>query len=603
MSSQDPDKPQGSEDRESPNRWQVTEVARQSSMDENAGKARSEADLPSSAKLGSRWWQQLMFLVILVLGVFYLIGLTQTSNPIGSTSARQLERYGRGAVANPVARIDQALEDSWQQAGIEPNPTASIDLQMRRLCLALTGMQPSLEQLRWAEAVPESERLDHFLVHLLNDRASHDYLAERITRSWVGTENGAFVVFRRRRLVDWLAEELGRNRPYDQLVSSVLTSRGLWTDNEPVNFMTGHFVPEENRLDQVRVTGRVSRCFLGMRLDCLQCHDDFTGTTEVGDPDDPREGLQTDFHGLASFFGQVTVSPTGIHDDRDHAPYEVALLGETEPSPLLPAVPYGQDWLPDPGTNRQPDRQRFAQWLTHPDNRPFARSMVNRVWGLLFGKPMVQPIDDLPLYGPFPPGMELLTDDFIQHDYDLRRLISVMVHSTAFQRDSRGNGVVTPQHEDLWASFPLTRIRPEQMAGIIHQSASLSRLDDASHVLVQLVRYGEQGEFLRRFGDLGGEEFTRSGETVTQRLLLFNGSMISERLGSEGLPLNSVVEIQRQSPDDETVIRTVYRVVLTREPTERELAHYLPMVQENRKQAIEDMFWVLVNSSESLVNH
>ena len=141
------------------------------------------------------------------------------------------------------------------------------------------------------------------------------------------------------------------------------------------------------------------------------------------------------------------------------------------------------------------------------------------------------------------------------------------------------------------------------MAGIVHQSASLTRLDDASHVLVQLIRFGEQGDFLQRFGDLGGDEFQRTGETVTQRLLLFNGKMISERLGQNGLPLNSVVEIAAHSPDPETVVRTVYRVVLTREPTKAEMDCYKPLVEENRREAVEDMFWVLVNSSESLVNH
>lgn len=575
---------------------------------------KSEEDVQTSAVVSSRgpsgdgvaprpWWHHLGFVAILLLGISYLISLTQTSSPVEPIPVQSLAKYSRTAVSAPIAEIDQEFQAAWDEAGIEPNPEADQQLIMRRLCLALTGMQPSLEQLRWAEAIPEDQRLDQFVAHLLQDRSSHAYLAERLARAWVGTEGGAFVVFRRRRFVDWLAEELGRNRPYDELVSRILTSRGLWTDNEPVNFMTGHFTPEENTLDEVRLTGRVSRCFLGMRLDCLQCHDDFTGTTEVGSADAPREGLQTDFHGLASFFGRVSISPIGLHDDRDAEPYKVALLGETEESAIEPAVPYGETWLPEKTVDQRPDRQRFTAWLTHPRNRPFARSMVNRTWGLMFGKPLVEPVDDLPLYGPFPPGLEILTDDFINSDYDIRRLITLIVNSAPFRRDSRALGPITPQHEELWASFPLSRVRPEQMAGIIHQAASLSRLDDSSHVLVQLVRFGEQGEFLQRFGDLGGEEFTRTGETVTQRLLLFNGKMVSERLGSNGLPLNSVVEIRNHSPDEETVIRTVYRVVLTREPTNRELEHYLPLVREDRRAAVEDMFWVLVNSSESLVNH
>lgn len=552
---------------------------------------------------------QVGFLAVLLSGVVYLMLSTSTRNEIARVNPAILQSSSRQNLQQAWGPVDQEFRQTWAQAGITPNPLADDRLIMRRMSLALTGMPPSLEQLRWSEQLPAEKRLDHFLAHLLEDRNAHDYLAERLTRAWIGTENGPFVVFRRRRFVDWLSERIGRNTPYDEIVQQMLTSRGLWTDNGAVNFYTAQLNgDDDDQLDKVRLTGKLSRSFLGMRLDCLQCHDDFTGTTEVGLPEEPRGGLQTDFHGLASFFSQTYISPTGIHDSVNLPTYSVELLGDTQPTTLQAAVPYGPDWSAGVWNDQRLTktvtlRQQLSDWLTHADNRPFARSLVNRMWGLLLGRPLVEPVDDVPLYGPFPPGLESLTDQFIAHDFDLRFLISVIVNSEAFRVDSRSDAPILPEHERLWASFPLTKIRPEQMAGTISQVASLSRVDDRSHVLLQVIRFGEQGEFLTRFGDLGDDEFFPASETISQRLLLFNGEMVGERLSRNGLPFNSVRELNALCPDHKTLIRLIYNIVLTREPSEQEMAHFLPKFSADPTAAIEDTLWVLVNSSESLWNH
>jgi hypothetical protein len=405
--------------------------------------------------------------------------------------------------------------------------------------------------------------------------------------------------------MDWLSQRLGENRSYAAIVREMFDARGLWTDHGPVNFFSAQAdQDQDNRLDLVRLTGRVSRNFLGMRIDCLQCHDDFTGGTEFGTSTEPREGLQTDFHALASYFGQLSLAPTGLHDRLGAPTYEVELLGDTEPSPIEPAVPFGRDWMPDADRSGRALRQEFSAWLTHPENRPFARAFVNRVWGLMFGKPLVEPIDNLPLHGPFPPGLEPLTDDFIAHGYDVRRLISLIVHSDPFHRDSRGPHELTPDHVATWAVFPNTKLRPEQMAGTISQAASLIALDDSTHIITQLVRFGEESDFLTRYGDLGDQEFEQDGETVSQRLLLLNGEMATKRLRVEdGLPFNSVIQVDRLGRSPEQIVELLYLIVLTRRPTPHEVAVIAPVIAEDRRAGIEDLLAVLVNSSEALWNH
>jgi len=617
------------------------------------------APTPHANRLG-----QLAFCLILLAGIAYLLQLSLAKTSLRRIDPQILSEVRRPGLQGALAPIDAAFAHVWQSQQLQPTPPAEDLAVIRRLSLALTGLPPSLELIRWAESLPDDQRLEQYLAHLLHDPRTHDYLAERLTRSWVGAENGPFIVFRRQRFVTWLSNQLQQNRPYDQIVRDMLTARGLWTDHGPVNFFSAQADgDQDNRIDLVRVAGRVSRNFLGMRIDCLQCHDDFTGGTEFGTAAEPRSGLQTDFHRLASFFGQVRLAPTGLHDRLNAPTYAVELLGDVEPTRLTPAVPYGQAWVAtninsslattdsatagtEPRTNGTyqppatyetytnnpahavsqlnaadlanaadtatdqawpsdvPLRQTFAHWLTHQDNRPFARAMVNRVWGLLFGKPLVEPIDNLPLHGPFPPGLEALTDDFIQHGYNLRRLITIIACSRPFRLDSRGQHELTPAHQEHWACFPTTKLRPEQMAGTISQAASLVALDNSTHIVTQLVRFGEEQDFLTRYGDLGDQEFEQDGETVSQRLLLLNGEMATQRLRvQDGLPFNALIQLERLGQSPEQIVELVYLIVLTRRPTPHEVAAIAPVIAEERRAGIEDLLAVLINSSEALWNH
>ncbi|MBL8855417.1 MAG: DUF1553 domain-containing protein [Planctomycetaceae bacterium] len=555
------------------------------------------------------WVRQLAFLLVMLVGIGYLLRSSISNTAIQRIDAGLLHSVQRSTLAEPVAMVDREFANAWREHGLEPTNDADDYLVMRRLSLALTGMPPSLEQIRWVEQIPVDQRLDQYLAHLLQNKPTHDYVAERLTRSWIGAEDGPFIVFRRQRFVAWLSQQLAENRRYDAVVREMLTARGLWTDHGPVNFFSAQADPDkDNRLDLVRVTGRVSRNFLGMRIDCLQCHNDFTGATEFGSSEERREGLQTDFHSIASFFGQLSLAPTGLHDRLEAPTYEVELLGDKEPTPIPAAVPFGNEWANWEDAELQssdlPLRNHFADWLTNQNNRPFARAFVNRMWAQLLGRPLVEPIDNIPLHGPFPPGLEVLTDDFIASGYDIRRLISVIVHSQPFLRDSRGQHELTPAHEEHWASFPATKLRPEQMAGTISQVASLIALDDSTHIITQLVRFGEESDFMTRYGDLGDQEFEQDGETVSQRLLLLNGAMASERLrGEGGLPFNSVVQIERLGQTPDQIVELLYLIVLTRKPTRHELEVITPVIEEDRRAGIEDLLAVLVNSSEALWNH
>jgi hypothetical protein len=504
-----------------------------------------------------------------------------------------------------IAAVDDALAKSSKSAGaVAASPVAprAPDLAIaRRMSLALTGTIPSLEEIRTFESQPEGERLARWLEHLLADRRYSDYVAERLARTYVGVDDGPFLIYRRRRFVAWLSDQLTANRPFDAMVRDVIASDGLWTDTPAVNFISVTITEEQSkRADENRLAGRVARAFLGVRLDCAQCHDH---------PFDPR-WTQATFQGLAAFFGHTTQGFTGIHDVP--GVYEVADRKTGQKQTVAPAVPFQAELLADHGG----PRQRLAAWITNPKNRAFARVTVNRAWALMFGKPLVEPIDSIPPDGDAPPALDRLADDFIAHGYDWRRLIRVIAGTAAFQRDSRENDSSADASNDAstaaakapaaWSRFPLSRLRPEQVVGSLLQASRLHTIDQDSSILVQFGRAIGEKDFVRRYGDSGEDEFVERGETIPQRLLLMNGQLVDDKT-RENLLANAATRIARLAPDDATAVETSYLAVLTRRPTAPELDHFKARLAGTtgaaRSAALADLYWTLFNSTEFSWNH
>jgi hypothetical protein len=495
-----------------------------------------------------------------------------------------------------AARVDAAFSSEWSRLGVIPAGRLADLTVARRLSLALTGTVPSVEEIRALEKIPPAKRLSWWLAHLLEDRRYSDYLAERLARVAVGVENGPFIVYRRHRLVSWLSDQIQRNRPYDQLVRELIAAEGIWTSRPQVNFVTVTVDQNNDQEgpDEQKLAARVSRAFLGLRIDCVQCHDDMFGD----------RWKQRDFHQLAAFFACADMSMTGVRDDAAKS-YEYRFLGKDSKEPVTPRVPFNAGLLPVEG----PLRQRLATWVTHPDNRPFARTLVNRAWALLFNRPLHKPIDEIPLEGPFHPAMEILADDLVKNGFDLQRLIRVIASTEVFQAESRSADAghpVTGEQERSFASFPLTRLRPEQVAGAILQSANLRTLDADSAVFVRVVRFFQQNDFVKRFGDIGEDEFDGFGGTIPQRLVMMNGELVRERT-KEDLMMNAATRIALISPDDDIAVETAYLAVLSRRPTPAEQSHFVAALRDDsgidRSTRMGDLYWTLLNSTEFSWNH
>ncbi|MFN0051916.1 MAG: DUF1549 domain-containing protein [Planctomycetales bacterium] len=543
--------------------------------------------------------------LLVVAGVVALVvRVARSPLPAGAAVGEVGEEVS--SLAEPIEQINRAFAQHWKQAELTPAPAAS-DLQvLRRLSLALLGTIPSLEEIRQFEADTRPDRLEHWTRRLLADRRFAYYFSERLARSFVGKEEGQFVIFRRDRFVNWLSEELQRNTPYDELVRKMIAATGLWTGKPATNFVTA--AVNDNDIDENKLAGKSVRAFLGQRIDCAQCHDHPFAAWK-----------QHQFEGLAAFYGQVQTSLVGIEDKsrRDGEPveYRVEDRKTLEERVVPAAVPFHPEWLPEDGARRE----RLAQWITHPENRRFERAIANRVWALLFGRALHEPVDDLPDPDDEAPGvLDILGADFRRHGCDLRRLIQVIAASRPFRlgsdaepptesaESSLGQELASLRRaESEWAVFPLIRLRPEQVIGSVRQSAALQTADYDSHWLLRTVRLLQEAEFVRDYGDLGENELHDRGGTIPQRLLMLNGERARE--SSRTSPMSAAGRIAAMASTDASCVETAYLVCLSRRPTPEESEHFVSLLAgargNPRAQIVEDLIWTLYQSTEFSWNH
>jgi hypothetical protein len=560
------------------------------------------------------WLRNLVFIALCVAGLSMLgASLAPIHKP--PRDRRLREGQAEAVAGQPdaeieklVAQIDAAFERDWHRLGLVPAVRADDLSVARRLSLALVGMVPSLEELRRFEAETPKTRLTVWREELLVDRRTHDYLAERFARAYVGVQDGPFIFYRRRRFVAWLADQLAANRPYNQIVTDLVADTGLWTDHPATNFISVTVRPDEEKgPDAGALAARTARAFLGVRLDCAECHDH---------PFEPWK--QADFQSLAAFFSQARKGFTGIHDDGE-AGFEIENRLTGQPETIAPRVPFQPELLPAEGTARQ----RLATWITHAKNRSFGREIVNRVWAQLLGKPLVEPIDDLgadDLEGDHdltgsrevPAALGLLADDFTRHGYDLRRLVRIITETRVFRLDSRAGGdsagvEATAEQEAAWAVFPISRLRPEQVIGGVMQACRLRTIDYESNLLTRIIRVTGQNDFIKRYGDAGEDEFAPEGGTIPQRLLMMNGDEVESRV-KESIVSNAASQIAALAASDEKAVEVSYLTTLTRRPSDIETRHFVAQLaaaanQAERRQRLEDLYWCLLNSTEFSWNH
>ena len=493
-------------------------------------------------------------------------------------------------------RVDEGLTALWASRGIRPVGAASDAEFMRRVYLDLTGRIPSVNEvhkfLNDASPSKREQLVDQLLAH--HDHATH------LAAVWRGillpetidlTRLGGAIKFE-----EWLAGQFAGNKPYDQIVRDLLLVEGRVAESGPLLFYAAaRMLPEE-------LAAKTSRAFLGMRMECAECHDH---------PFD--EVSQKDFWRFAAFFARIS-RPKGkmeltspVLAVRDNRQGDVMVPESKEV--VAPRLPYMEADLAN-DADGPPLRQHLADWLTSTNNGQFARATVNRVWAQLFGRGLVDPVDDMRPANPAlaPDVLETLSRDFAASRFDLRRLFRAIVLTDAYQRTSRSVDN-DPSRTLHFAQMNVKSLTAEQLYDCIttatRRGAAPAATNAPNAIGVERFQDTSRQAFIEQFRAPVGQT-TDYHAGIPQALTLMHGGLIhsSTDLASSGL----LKSLGAPFFTDKHRVETVFLSTLSRHPTPAEfevIDRQMSSVTTNqeRQQVLGDLLWALLNSGEFTFNH
>ncbi|HEV3162944.1 MAG TPA: DUF1553 domain-containing protein [Isosphaeraceae bacterium] len=508
--------------------------------------------------------------------------------------ARLTVPYARGKPFDfPIHNIvDAKAEAKWRELGLAPSDLCTDVEFLRRAMLDMLGTTPTLDEID-AFLTDSSPQKRALLIDRLLERPEYvDYWSLkwgdllRINSDRLGAQG--MLAFNL-----WLRESFRANQPVNQMVAELVTAQGSIYTNGPANYFRVASNPE----DLAETTAQV---FMGVRLQCAKCHHH------------PFEAYgQDDYYGLAAYFARVRTKNSdefGLFG-REQVIY-VTKAGEVR-QPRS-----GQIMKPTPLNGSPADddidrRRALAHWLTQPDNRWLARNVVNRYWGYLMGKGLVNPIDDLRETNP-PSNPELLNalaDEFIKGGYDLKDLLRVIMTSRVYQLSSQP----TPDNRldtAFFTHYTVKRLTAEQLLDAVNLATGTVEkfpLKPAGTRAIALPDTNYSSYFLDTFGRPGRViacECERSTDpNLSQALHMMNGELINRKVSQLDGRLARLLKDPKLT--DDTLIQTLYRLSFNRPATDAEVTTAAALIHEapNRTLGAQDLFWGLLNSKEFLFNH
>lgn len=501
--------------------------------------------------------------------------------------------------------VDERVFANLRELGIPPSPMCDDATFLRRVTLDIAGRSPTEQETSEFLDSDDPAKRDQWVDKLLQSASYADYFANKWTALLKNRRDDASDITSNFAFHAWVRDSLLAGTPYDQFVRELLAATGTILANPPVAWYKRVKEPKEQIED-------VAQLFLGVRLQCAQCHHH------------PFERWsQDDYYSLAAFFSRIGRKPTDtagedlIFHDRGIAESVNMRTGK----PVRPRA-LG-DSIGDVPADEDP-RLRLANWMGSEDNPFFAKALVNRYWKHFFGRGLIEPEDDIRDSNP-PTNPELLAaleNHFVDSGFDLRGLIRVITTSKAYQLSSipeAGNAV----DQQNYSHFYPKRLQAEVMLDAIDQLAgtktSFANLPIGTRAVgLPDNSYNKASPFLRVFGRPEATsvcecERVQSG-ALSQSLHLMNASDIKSKLAAGDGRINQLIQ-DKAAP--ETVVDNLYRVAFSRLPRPDEAEAAVAYLNESRvgtdgkpvkpaqafKDNAQDLAWALMNTKEFLFNH
>ena len=485
--------------------------------------------------------------------------------------------------------IDRAVFAKLNRMRIPPSGLCSDREFVRRIYLDVLGVLPTPDEVREFLADSSTTRRDHVIDRLLVRPEFYDFWALKFadvlrSNGRLIQTKGAYVFHR------WIRECLERNLPMDQLVRELLTSDGSTFKKPATNYYRISRDPET----AVETTAQL---FLGVRIQCAKCHNH------------PFERwTQDDYYGFAAFFSQIGRKKGNLPEEEVVYATGSGDVSQPRTGRKMKPKALGGPILDDPATKDR--RVRLATWLADPKNPFFAKSLVNRIWFHLLGRGIVEPVDDFRDSNPACNDelLEALTSEFVRNGYDLQKLIRSILQSRTYQLSATANSLNA--EDSLYFSHAQTRLLPAEV--LLDAISTITATTTAFDGLPRGARATQipdgkmENPFLKTFGrparELACECERESDSNLSQALQLIGGATVNGKLRDDG---GRMARLAKSGASPEQVTTELYAVALCREPSPSELAAAMKHLNssKDRRQAIEDLGWVLINSKEFLFRH
>jgi hypothetical protein len=499
--------------------------------------------------------------------------------------------------------IDRHVFAKLKLLEIEPSPISSDAVFLRRVMLDLSGRLPEPQDVRNFLADPLPDKRERLVERLLDSPAFADWWAMKWTDRLGGNQRftGKFGAMKYHA---WIRAAMAENVPEDVFVRALLTASGPNYEHPPASFWRRMRVGGIGKdVDAELAAEEISQLFLGIRIQCARCHNH------------PAERwTQDDFHGLAAFFKRLKFKQGDYFNhtyDKEDVVYLTDLGEALHPRTGVVVPPTLLDGGPATIAADEDRRVPFAHWLTAADNRWFARNSVNRLWYHVFGRGLIDPVDDIRDSNPasYPELLDELTREFVASGFDRRHMLRLIAQSHTYQLDSKPTA--TNATDRRYCSHAQVRLLPaEALLDAISQATEVAESfpEFPSGTRAVTLPDGEyKHPFLEAFGrparSLSCECERDAGTNFQQALQLVSGQTVALKVRSDTGRAARLAASTLSAADvvDELLLATLGRVA---NPAERDLL--LPLVDRpagDRRAAIEDLLWSLLNHPEFLFTH
>jgi hypothetical protein len=511
------------------------------------------------------------------------------------------------ANVQPFNFVDDHVFARLKKLRMNPSDLCSDTVFVRRAHLDLLGIPPTPAETKRFLADQRPDKRARLVDELLERPEFLDFWAQHWSDVLRNEEKqidkkGVRIFYH------WIRQSLADNVPLNEFARLLVVGRGSTYANPPANYYRALRDP----LTRAEATAQV---FLGIRMQCAKCHNH---------PFD--QWTQNDYHRLAAFFPRVQyrILENNRKDKLDSHEFdgEQVVWMNNEGEHLHPVSKQilqprflGAD---TPELGFDDDRlSMLADWIANPKNPFFGRTQVNRVWHHLLGRGIVDPNDDFRLSNP-PVNPELLaalTRDFVAHQFNLKHLIRTIMSSRTYQTSAKPNDTNREDEVNL-SHIQVRSLQAEQLLDAISQATQVPQKFDGFPLGTRAGQLSgamvpgrgktalDSDKFMRLFGKperLLSCDCERSEDTtLNQALQMITGQLVNQALSTTNNRIGKLLAAGKTYPE---ILEELYLATLCRLPNERELTVLLPRIERavNRREALEDVLWALLNAKEFLL--